>query len=363
MFPYVIPDNPANIQVYELHRVYKIQRDLMKQYQNKDIYAYPMLEDASKMNSPSQLPPNGAKMSWPIQTPPMSITYKKASIAEHGVMNHPLKFLREGSVQSSPNGFPPSDVALNARQGTFDLQLSADHYVDDDNASDNGPIDFLGVAPDKKPQNNADLTLVSPEGLGRFSDNSSTSGLHATNNVGGRQVVDLNEPITGTYMGRANGSVSRGLSYTLENSWHQSILKPSTANFNYNKEYSKEKHLDEGTSSNFFAANAKTKQEEKQLIDKGNDMHYANLFIHGQMSHFYVWTIKILIPYLPDLFYWKQICVHGMGSLWNLGRNDPQKAEGQKYYHLFYKDVDTRVTRFQRPCNYGQYSTTISTFF
>uniref|UniRef100_A0A0E0D723 Uncharacterized protein n=1 Tax=Oryza meridionalis TaxID=40149 RepID=A0A0E0D723_9ORYZ len=265
-------------QVYELHRVYKIQRDLMKQYQNKDIYAYPMLEDASKTNSPSQLPPNGAKMSWPIQTPPMSITYKKASIAEHGVMNHPLKFLREGSVQSSPNGFPPSDVALNARQGTFDLQLSADHYVDDDNASDNGPIDFLGVAPDKKPQNNADLTLVSPEGLGRFSDNSSTSGLHATNNVGGRQVVDLNEPITGTYMGRANGSVSRGLSYTLENSWHQSILRPSTANFNYNKEYSKEKHLDEGTSSNFFAANAKTRQEEKQLIDKGKQVSSIHVF-------------------------------------------------------------------------------------
>ncbi|XP_006650620.1 uncharacterized protein LOC102704320 [Oryza brachyantha] len=263
-------------QVYELHRVYKIQRDMMKQYQNKDIYAYPMLEDASKTNSPT-VPPNGAKMIWPIQTPPMSITYRKAPIAEHGVMNHSLKFLREGSVQSSPNGFPPSD-ALNAKQGTFDLQLSADHYVDDDNASENDPIDFLGVASEKKPQNNADLTLVSPEGLGRFSDNSSTSGLHATNNLGGRQVVDLNEPITGTYMGRANGPGSRGLSYTMENSWHQSILRPSTANINFNKEYSKEKHLDEGTSSNFFATNAKTKQEEKLLIDKGKQVSSIHVF-------------------------------------------------------------------------------------
>uniref|UniRef100_A0A0D9VZ89 Uncharacterized protein n=1 Tax=Leersia perrieri TaxID=77586 RepID=A0A0D9VZ89_9ORYZ len=265
-------------QVYELHRVYKIQRDLMKPYQNKDIYPYPMLEDASKTNSPSQVAPNGAKMIWPIQTPPMSIAYRKAPIAEHGVTNHSLKFLREGSVQSSPNGFSTRDVTLNAKQGTFDLQLPADHYVDDDNASENGPIDFLGVASEKKYQNNADLIFVSPEGLGRLSDNSSISGLHATNNLGGWQAVDLNEPITGTYVGRANGSVYRGLSYTLENSWHQSISRPSTGNFNFNKEYFKVKHLDEGTSSNFFAANTKTKQEEKQLIDKGKQISSINVF-------------------------------------------------------------------------------------
>ncbi|KAL5208915.1 hypothetical protein ABZP36_004538 [Zizania latifolia] len=256
-------------QVYELHRVYKIQRDLMKQYQNKEIYAYPVLEDASKTNSPS-------KMIWPIQTPPM--TYRKAPITGHGVMNHSMKFLREGSVQSSPNGFSPRDVALNVQQGTFNFPLPADQYIDDDNASGNDPIDFLGVASNKKPQNNVDLTLGSPEGLERLSDNSSTSGLHATSNLGGRQVVDLNEPITGTYMGRPNGSVSRGLSCTLESSWHQSILRPSTTNFNFNKEQSKVKHSDEGTSSNFLAASAKTNQEEKPLIDKGKQVSNVHAF-------------------------------------------------------------------------------------
>ncbi|KAL5216982.1 hypothetical protein ABZP36_017666 [Zizania latifolia] len=262
-------------QVYELHRVYKIQRDLMKQYQNKETYAYPMLEDASKTSSSSQVP-NGANMIWPIQTPPM--TYRKAPITEHGVANHSLKFLREGSVQSCPNEFSPSDIALNAKQQFFDLQLPANHYIDDGNASGNDPIDFLGVTLDKKPQNNADLTLVSPKGLGRLSDNSSTSGLHTTSNLGGRQIVDLNEPITGTYMGRYNGSVSRVLSYTLENSMNQSILRPSRTNFNFNKEYSKEKHLDEGTSSNFFVGSVKTKQEEKALIDKGKQISSIHAF-------------------------------------------------------------------------------------
>lgn len=265
-------------QVYELHRVYKIQRDLMKQCQNQEIYVHPILANASQTNSPSQIPQNGAKMIWQMQMPPVSTTYRKAPVAEHNDTNHSLKFLREGSVQSSPNGFPSSDIALNTKRGTFDLQLPADYYIDTDNASENKPIDFLGVASDTKPPNDADVTLVSAEGLGRFSDNSSTSGLQSTNNLGGRQVTDLNEPITGMYMGRTNGSLSRGLSYTLQNSWHQSVLRSSTTNFSFNKEYSKDKHTDEGTSSNFFDASAKIRQEEKPLADKGKQVSNINFF-------------------------------------------------------------------------------------
>lgn len=252
----------------------------MKQCQNQEIYVHPILANASQTNSPSQIPQNGAKMIWQMQMPPVSTTYRKAPVAEHNDTNHSLKFLREGSVQSSPNGFPSSDIALNTKRGTFDLQLPADYYIDTDNASENKPIDFLGVASDTKPPNDADVTLVSAEGLGRFSDNSSTSGLQSTNNLGGRQVTDLNEPITGMYMGRTNGSLSRGLSYTLQNSWHQSVLRSSTTNFSFNKEYSKDKHTDEGTSSNFFDASAKIRQEEKPLADKGNDkLHLKHLYL------------------------------------------------------------------------------------
>ncbi|XP_062212472.1 uncharacterized protein LOC133913357 [Phragmites australis] len=260
-------------QVYELHRVYKIQRDMMKHYQSKEVYAYPMLADASQTNSLSQVPPNGAKMMWQMQVPPVSTTYRKAPVAEHNDANHSsIKFLREGSVQSSPNGFPSSDAAPKSRQGTFGLHLPAEHHIDDDNALENKPIDFLGLASDTKPQNDADLILVSAEGLGRFSDNSSTSGLRTTNNLGGRQVADLNEPNTGIYMGRANGSVSRGLSHTLENSWNQSILRSSVTNFSFNKEYSKDKHTYEGTSSNFFDASVKIRQEDRPLTNKGKQV-------------------------------------------------------------------------------------------
>jgi hypothetical protein len=267
----VKPHNPLTAQVYELHRVYQLQRDMMKQYQSKEVYAYPMLTDTSQTNSPSQVPQNGGKVMWQMPVLPSSTTYRKAPVAVRNDTNQAsIKFLREGSVQSSPNGFPSSDVAPKRKQHTFDLQLPADHYVDDDNASENKPIDFLGLTSDTKPQNDADLTLVSAEGLWRLSDNSSTSGLRVTNNLGCRQVADLNEPATGIDMGRANGSVSRGLSHTLENPWHQSVVRSGTTNFNFNKEYTKDKHADEGTSSNFFDASAKIRQEEKLLINKGN---------------------------------------------------------------------------------------------
>jgi hypothetical protein len=245
---------------------------MMKQHQSKEIYSYPMLAVASHTNSASQVPPNGAKMMWQMPVPPVSTTYRKAPVGEHNDTNQSsMKFLREGSVQSSPNGFLSSDAAPRSRQATFDLQLPADHYIDDDNTSDNKPIDFLGLASDTKPRNDADLTLISAEGFGRFSDNSSTSGLRTTNNLGSRHVTDLNESNTGIYMGRANGSVSRGLSNTLENSWHQPILRPNTTNFSFNKEYSKDKHTDEGTSSNFFDASAKIRHEDKPSINKGNN--------------------------------------------------------------------------------------------
>jgi hypothetical protein len=273
----VKPHDPLIIQVYELHRLYKTQRDMVKQHQSKEIYSYPMLAVASHTNSPSQVPPNGAKMMWqmPMPVPPVSTTYRKAPVSECNDTNQSsMKFLREGSVQSSPNGFLSSDAAPRSRQGTFDLQLPANHYIDDDNTSDKKPINFLGLASDTEPRNDADLTLVSAEGLGRFSDNNSTSGLRTKDNHGRQEVTDLNESNTGIYMGRANGSV---LSHTLENSWHQPILRPNTTYFSFNKEYFKDKHADEGTSSNFFDASAKIRHEDKPSINKGNDKAQSTL--------------------------------------------------------------------------------------
>jgi len=259
-------------QVYELHRVYKIQKDMMNQHQSKEVYSYPTLAVASHTNSPSQGPPNGVKMMWQMPVPPVSTTYRKA-VGEHNDTNQSsMKFLREGSVQSSPNGFLSSDAGPRSRQGTFDLQLPADHYIDDDDTSDNKPIDFLGLASDTKPRNDAEHTLVSAEGLGKFSDNSSSSGLRTTNNLGSRQVTDLNESNTGFYIGRANGSASKGLPHTLKNSWHQPIMRSNTTNFSFSKEYSKEKHTDEGTSSNFFDTSAKITHEDKPSINKGKQV-------------------------------------------------------------------------------------------
>ncbi|KAI5005527.1 hypothetical protein ZWY2020_032770 [Hordeum vulgare] len=109
-------------QVYELHRVYRVQRDLMKQHQSREMHACSTLEDASQRNSPSQIPAHGANM---IGTAPLN-----------NEKSHSSKFPREGSVQSSPNGFPSSEATLPTKQGRFDLELGAEHYIEDDHASD-----------------------------------------------------------------------------------------------------------------------------------------------------------------------------------------------------------------------------------
>uniref|UniRef100_A0ACD5WC25 Uncharacterized protein n=1 Tax=Avena sativa TaxID=4498 RepID=A0ACD5WC25_AVESA len=247
-------------QVYELHRVYRIQRDLAKHYQNKEMHACPRLEYASQRNSPSQVPLHGAKT-----IPAASVNNEKS---------HPLKFLREGSVQSSPNGFPSTDAALYTKQCMFDLERGADNYFENDNTSDNKPIDFLGVSSDTKHQSDAGVTLDRAQGSGRFGHNCPTSFLPTTSNLGGHHVAELNGSAFGMYMGRTNGSVSVGPSYSLENPWQHSVWRSSTPNYSSNKEFSKDKRINEGTCSNFFDESSRIKQE-RPLINKGK--HASNI--------------------------------------------------------------------------------------
>jgi hypothetical protein len=83
-----------------------------------------------------------------------------AAAAVNNEISHSLKFLREGSVQSSPNGFLSSDAALHTKQGIFDLELRSD-TIENDNPSDNKPIDFLGVSLDTRHQSDAGVALDS----------------------------------------------------------------------------------------------------------------------------------------------------------------------------------------------------------
>ncbi|CAM0876707.1 unnamed protein product [Alopecurus aequalis] len=218
--------------------------------------ACPRLGYASQRNSPSQVPLHGAK------------TIAAAAAVNNG-KSQPLNFLREGSVQSSPNGFPSSDATLHTKQGMFDLQLGPDDNFENGNLSDDKPIDFLGVSSDAKHQSDAGVTLDRAEGLGRFGHNCPTSFLPTSSNLGDRHVAEPNKPILGIYMGRTNGSVSGGPSYSLENPWQHSAWRSNTINYSFNKEFSKDKRANEGTSSNFLDASSRMKQEDKPLINKG----------------------------------------------------------------------------------------------
>jgi hypothetical protein len=191
-----------------------------------------------------------------------------AAAAVNNEISHSLKFLREGSVQSSPNGFLSSDAALHTKQGIFDLELRSD-TIENDNPSDNKPIDFLGVSSDTRHQSDVGVALDRVEGFRRLGHNCQTSFLPTTSKLGGP-----NEPVLGTYTGRANGSVSGGLSYSQENPWQHSVWRSTTTNYSYNKEFSKDKCANEGTSSNFFDASSRIEQDERSLVNKGNATLY-----------------------------------------------------------------------------------------
>ncbi|MED6183457.1 hypothetical protein PIB30_038059 [Stylosanthes scabra] len=129
-------------QVYELHRLYKIQRDLMNEAKRKELYENHIPVEASYATRPSTSQSTTKDdQKWHISSFPIgnSTCDKTSSLAVEGI-HTPLRSIKgidkHNELFSFPNGSSSKDVELlesrpsKVRRRTFDLQLPADEYID-----------------------------------------------------------------------------------------------------------------------------------------------------------------------------------------------------------------------------------------
>ncbi|KAF8408161.1 hypothetical protein HHK36_007303 [Tetracentron sinense] len=129
-------------QVLELHRLYRIQRDLMDEIKSKELHKHPLPVEKSQSSSfSSQMPSEDAQKTWHIPSLPLTNSVcSRLSISGADNIQSPLSFIKGKSIQAGPvpsqNGGSLKDCELLESKGKklwrkmFDLQLPADEYID-----------------------------------------------------------------------------------------------------------------------------------------------------------------------------------------------------------------------------------------
>lgn len=134
-------------QVFELHRLYRIQRDLMDEVKMKELHRNQISEDAKKGHIPSFPITGGSACARP-------------SISGVEGVRSPLGSIKGSSKQiclfPSTNGSSSKDVEVmesrpsKVRRKMFDLHLPADEYVDSDESEKSGDEKMSGTTiPDR----------------------------------------------------------------------------------------------------------------------------------------------------------------------------------------------------------------------
>ncbi|XP_057777279.1 uncharacterized protein LOC130995852 [Salvia miltiorrhiza] len=133
-------------QVYELHRLYRIQRDMMEEYRRKELHRIrPSIEPSSSSSLRGPQVPSEEARKWHMTGFPMlNSTYERTSISGIEIANSPMSCTK-GNTNLQPGQFPfqngSSSVKdselldsrpLKVRKKLFDLELPADEYVDTD---------------------------------------------------------------------------------------------------------------------------------------------------------------------------------------------------------------------------------------
>lgn len=129
-------------QVYELHRLYRIQRDLMDEFKRKELHKNRMPIESSLSSSPlaSQITSEDARK-WHIPSFPLANSVcARPSVSGVEDIHSTLSSIKGNSAQGGPflsqNGGNSKDLEVldsrpsKVRRKTFDLQLPADEYID-----------------------------------------------------------------------------------------------------------------------------------------------------------------------------------------------------------------------------------------
>ncbi|KAF9626488.1 hypothetical protein IFM89_034422 [Coptis chinensis] len=177
-------------QVSELHRLYKIQRNMMEELKRKEVHNYPLRGETSQsMYHSSQTPSDDAGKMWDIsgKSPCTRPSFSGIDLAQspsklnssssqgHIISNGSLKDCRLVD-SSSPK-----------QRRRFDLQLPADQYIDDEEG-EHGEEEKVSTL-----DNNVNMSLGCGRNLKRQGE-SSNSDLCFRNK---QRLTDLNHPIQG----------------------------------------------------------------------------------------------------------------------------------------------------------------------
>ncbi|KAG1342010.1 hypothetical protein COCNU_05G002390 [Cocos nucifera] len=292
-------------QVYELHRLYKVQKYLMDEHKRKQSYRYSAPTGASRSNIfSSQMPHEVHGKVWQMPHQPFVLTsYSRASVPDADDKKPPMGFLKENNMQCTPispeNGGSlddrPLDRKLKRPKIMFDLHLPADVYIDSEDAEstekENVADTCVRVAdPLKKihgiePENNVKLTLGTGDD-GNYREGSWKSDLHPRGGLSICSLADLNEPIKELDGEEAAGSVSNGLR-TKYKEGHQLPMK-STTTF-VRRDIFMDGYRNEGSCSNFLNADKQEIRQECQALhnDVGKSRSNVNSFNCGSCSEKY----------------------------------------------------------------------------
>ncbi|XP_038970346.1 uncharacterized protein LOC103700861 isoform X1 [Phoenix dactylifera] len=293
-------------QVYELHRLYRIQRNLMDECQKKGLHRYSIPSDTSQSTNTfsSQMPCEGTTKVWQMShLPVVNASYDKAPFASTDDTRSSLNFLREGSVQSGPisleNEVSLKDGELDSKlqkspRRMFDLQLPADVYIDSEDAERSGKKDFADsssrftVSPSRTcsadPDNAVKLTLSTGMGPNCKKDNKIPNSW-AQKGLSAQSLADLNKSIKDICFEGAADSTSNhflGLrNHSEENQGHKLSSKSNTNFLGLRSAHSKDGHRDEGSSSSFLHADKGEIGQEWPFFNSESGQSRSSLSLFG----------------------------------------------------------------------------------
>jgi hypothetical protein len=134
-------------QVYELHRLYRTQKEIMAQFQREQFKGCPRYAEALQpRSSASQILLEDVHRVRQTGTP----------ISEHNLKQSSINLINESSSQYSVSGAPLRHSDVRSQKKMLDLQFPADVFADDDDE-----VEILEVRPSKR------LPWVSGYVLGR----------------------------------------------------------------------------------------------------------------------------------------------------------------------------------------------------
>ncbi|XP_059655759.1 uncharacterized protein LOC132302810 isoform X2 [Cornus florida] len=197
-------------QVYELHRLYKIQRDMMDEIKKREAHKQWISIDTSSSSTPlpSQMPSEEVQK-WHITSFPLASSVSaRQSVSGAEIINSPVSCTKGDGMQTGPspsqNGCSSKDCEVlesrpsKVRKKLFNLQLPADEYIDTEEGEqslDNKTSYILSYSP------NTNHNVAHESGVKLFLGaevkndcqvDASRSGSCLRRSIG---LADLNEPL------------------------------------------------------------------------------------------------------------------------------------------------------------------------